>query len=224
MKWRNNTMNVLILGLLIIAVSGVVILFALDQHVERIGRQTLVSIDDAEEADAILILGAYVHPNGQVSRMLKDRLDYGFQLYELGKSKKIIVSGDHCSKSYNEVKAMCAYLEALGVPSEDIFMDHAGFNTYDSIYRMDAIFEVDRAIIVSQAYHAVRAAYIAKRLGIVVQSVAADTYVYEKMMLYRIREVGARVKAFWMAGVIKPHPTYLGEVIPITGSGLKTRD
>lgn len=213
-----------IVALIILIGFSVIGIFAIDQFVERTGKRTLVTMEEAETADAILVLGAYVHPNGQVSRMLKDRLDYGFQLYALGKAKKIIVSGDHGSKSYNEVKAMCAYLEELGVPSEDIFMDHAGFNTYDSIYRMNAIFKVDKAIVVSQAYHAVRAAYIAERLGIDVQSVASDTYVYEKMLLYRIREIGARVKAFWMAGITKPHPTYLGEVIPITGSGLKTRD
>lgn len=184
----------------------------------------MVSVEEAEEADAILILGAYVHPSGQVSRMLKDRLDFGYMLYVSGKAPKIIVSGDHGSKSYNEVKAMCAYLEQLGVPPEDIFMDHAGFNTYDSMYRMKAIFLVEKAIVVSQAYHAVRAAYIAEQLDIEVQSVASDTYVYEKMLNYRIREVGARVKAVLMAGVFKPNPTFLGEVIPITGSGLKTRD
>lgn len=217
-------MNVIIVGVVIFFVSCVVCILALDQYVEKVGNKTLVTVDEASEADAILILGAYVHPSGQVSRMLKDRLDFGFRLYELGKSEKIIVSGDHGSKSYNEVKAMCAYLEDLGVPSEAIFMDHAGFNTYDSIYRMKAIFEVNKAIVVSQAYHTVRAAYIAKMLDIEVQSVASDTYVYEKMLIYRIREIGARVKAFWMAGVMKPHPTYLGEVIPITGSGLKTRD
>lgn len=224
MKWRSKRMNSLFIGLIILMVFGVISVFALEQHVERTGASTLVTMEEAEDADAILVLGAYVHPNGQVSRMLKDRLDYGYKLYALGKAKKIIISGDHGSKSYNEVKAMCSYLEGLGVPSEDIFMDHAGFNTYDSIYRMKAIFEVDKAIVVSQAYHAVRAAYIAKRLGIDVQSVASDTYVYEKMLLYRIREIGARVKAFWMAGITKPNPTYLGEVIPITGSGLKTRD
>ena len=217
-------MNGIFIGLIIVALLCILGITLIDQHVDRTGKRTLVSMEDAEKADAILVLGAFVHPNGQVSRMLKDRLDYGYQLYALGKAEKIIVSGDHGSKSYNEVKAMCAYLEELGVPSEDIFMDHAGFNTYDSIYRMNAIFMVDKAIVVSQAYHAVRAAYIAERLGIDVQSVASDTYVYEKMLLYRIREIGARVKAFWMAGITKPHPTYLGEVIPITGSGLKTRD
>ncbi len=197
---------------------------ALDQYVEYTGNQTIRTIEAVEPAEAILILGAYVHPSGEVSRMLKDRLDFGLEVYQAGKAPKIIVSGDHGSKSYDEVRAMCDYLEAAGVPPEDIFMDHAGFNTYDSIYRMKAIFEVTDAIIVSQKYHVVRAAYIAEKLGIKVQSVASDTYVYEKMAYYRVREIGARIKAVWMAGIVKPNPTYLGETIPITGSGLRTRD
>lgn len=197
---------------------------ALDQYVEKTGEQTIKTIDAVDPAEAILILGAYVHPSGEVSIMLKDRLDFGLALYQAGKAPKIIVSGDHGSKSYDEVRAMCDYLEAAGVPPEDIFMDHAGFNTYDSIYRMKAIFEVTDAIVVSQRYHVVRAAYIADKLGIKVQSVASDTYVYEKMAIYRVREIGARIKAVWMAGLIKPNPTYLGETIPISGSGLKTRD
>ncbi len=217
-------------GVKIMILSAVVVLLcasvmiALDQYVAYVGKQTLVTIDTVEPSEAILILGAYVHPNGEVSRMLKDRLDFGLDLYQAGKAPKIIVSGDHGSKSYNEVLAMCDYLEAAGVPPEAIFMDHAGFNTYDSMYRMKAIFEVTDAIVVSQEYHVVRAAYIAKQLGINVQSVASDTYVYEKMFIYRFREIGARIKAVWMAGIIKPNPTYLGEKIPISGSGLKTRD
>lgn len=214
---------------MLIILIGIGAIFALsiigiDLYVAALGKTTLRTMEETEPAEAILILGAYVHPGGTVSRMLKDRLDYGLMLYEMGKAPKIIVSGDHGSKSYDEVKAMSAYLEAAGVPSEDIFLDHAGFNTYDSVYRMKAIFLVKRAIIVSQEYHVVRAAYIAQRMGLEVQSVASDTYVYEKMLQYRIREVGARVKAFAMAGVLKPEPTYLGDVIPITGSGLKTRD
>ena len=208
----------------VIVILAAATMAALDQYVEYTGKQTIRTMETVEPAEAILILGAYVHPSGEVSRMLKDRLDFGLALYQAGKAPKMIVSGDHGSKSYDEVRAMCDYLEAAGVPPEDIFMDHAGFNTYDSMYRMKAIFEVTDAIVVSQKYHVVRAAYIAEKLGIKVQSVASDTYVYEKMAIYRVREIGARIKAVWMAGILKPNPTYLGETIPITGSGLKTRD
>jgi len=219
MNWRRGRMILIILMILIIIVP-----LLLDQMVERSGEETLVNVTAAKPAEAILILGAYVKPNGEVSRMLKDRLDYGYALYKNGKSDRIIVSGDHGTVSYNEVKAMCEYLEEKGVPSEAIFMDHAGFSTYDSIYRMKAIFGVTDAIIVSQKYHVVRAAYISKNLGVSTQSVASDTYIYEKMLSYRIREIGARIKAFVMASILVPEPKYLGEKISINGSGLKTRD
>lgn len=198
-------------------------IIGMDQYVAFSGSKTIATYENVEQAQAILILGAYVKPSGEVSRMLKDRLDYGYELYRQGKAPKIIVSGDHGAPYYNEVLAMCTYLENKGVPSEDIFMDHEGFTTYDSVYRMKAIFEVTDAIIVSQGYHVVRAAYIAKTLEIHTQSIASDTYVYEKMVKYRIREVGARVKAFVMADILMPEPRYLGEIIPITGSGLDTR-
>lgn len=218
-KWKRRRM--LISGFIIL--SLIVPIF-LDQMVERSGGETIVSVSSAKPAEAILILGAYVKPNGEVSRMLKDRLDYGYALYKNGKSDRIIVSGDHGTVSYNEVKAMCDYLEAKGIPSDAIFMDHAGFSTYDSVYRMKAIFGVTDAIIVSQKYHVVRAAYISKKLGVATQSVASDTYIYEKMLSYRIREIGARIKAFVMASILVPEPKYLGEKISINGSGLKTRD
>jgi len=221
---KHNKIKKWLVRILIVGICFCILVLSLDFYVEWRGKKTIVSPELVKPAQAILVLGAYVNPDGQVSRMLKDRLDFALKLYQDKKAPKIIVSGDHGSKSYDEVLAMSLYLENSGVPAEDIFLDHAGFNTYDSVYRMKAIFQVEDAIIVTQAYHAVRAAFIAEELDIHVQCVAADTYVYEKMAYYRFREVGARIKAFWMAVVTKPNPRYLGEIIPITSSGLKTRD
>lgn len=213
-----------ILSIFLLGLIGILLIIGVDLHVSRVGQRGLTEIDLLEEADAIIVLGAKVHSNGQVSRMLKDRLDMGFTLYEMGVAPKIVVSGDHGSKTYNEVQAMADYLEHLGVPPEDIFLDHAGFNTYDSMYRLKHIFIVNRAVVVSQEYHVLRANYIGQKLGLEVQGIGADTYVYQGMRYYRFRELGARVKAFWMAGVTQPKSTFLGAEIPITESGLKTRD
>lgn len=213
-----------IFRLFIVMLIATIVILGIDQYVAYTGKSTLVTVEAAQPAQAILVLGAYVNPSGEVSRILKDRLDYALACYEAGKAPKIIVSGDHGSKTYDEVRAMSQYLEEAGVPPEDIFLDHAGFSTYDSVYRMKSIFLVDNAIIVTQEYHAVRAAYIAKQMDIEVQTIASDTYVYEEMAYYRFREVGARLKAFIMAGIVKPEPKYLGDVIPISESGLKTRD
>lgn len=107
---------------------------------ESTGKQMLVTKDTAPESDAIIVLGAYVQPDGQVSEMLRDRLEMGYALYAAGKAPKIIVSGDHGTQEYDEVNAMRAYLQEKGVPREDIFMDHAGFDTYDSLCRAKVCF------------------------------------------------------------------------------------
>ncbi len=210
--------------LLIGAILLATLLFFIDYHVSSIGSRNLLTVDEAPESDAIIVLGAYVYPNGRVSDMLADRLNYGYDLYRLKKASKIIVSGDHGRTDYDEVNAMRSYLQAKGVPREDIFMDHAGFNTYDSLYRLRDVFLVKKAIIVSQEYHVLRALYIAEKLGIEATGVGADTYVYPGMKYYRAREVGARAKAFIMAGILKAKPKYLGDTIPIWESGELTDD
>jgi SanA protein len=156
--------------------------------------------------------------------MLKNRLDFGLEMYKLEKSDRIIVSGDNGKVTFDEVNAMRLYLESKGVPTEDIFMDHAGFNTYDSLYRARDVFKVNKAILVSQEYHLKRASYIAQRLGLETYSVPADTLLYPIMRYYRFREVGARVKAFLQAGIFKPKPKFLGDEIPVWKSGELTHD
>jgi SanA protein len=175
-------------------------------------------------AEAVIVPGAYVFPDGRVSEMLADRLDAGYMLYRAGKARKIIVSGDHGRTTYDEVNSMRKYLQAKGVPREDIFMDHAGFDTYDSIYRARDVFQVKKAIIVTQRYHLLRAVYIARMLGIEAHGVTSDAHNYPRMMYYNLREIAARVKAFLQAGVMHPDPKYLGKAIPISGSGVLTDD
>ncbi|MEJ6952594.1 SanA/YdcF family protein [Natronospora cellulosivora (SeqCode)] len=203
------------LALLILMGSIIVI----DYYVSSIGSIHLYNIDEVPEVDAIIVFGAYVFPDGRVSTMLRDRLDYGYKLYQLKNSDRILVSGDNGQVGYDEVNGMREYLQAKGVPREHIFMDHAGFNSYDSLYRARDIFEIDKAILVSQEYHLERALYIADRLGIEAYGVASDPRTYTRMRYYRFREVGARFKAFLQAGILKPEPRYLGETIPIWNSG-----
>jgi vancomycin permeability regulator SanA len=157
--------------------------------------------------------------------MLNDRLEQAYDLYKKGKASKIIVSGDHGSKSYDEVNTMKGFLIKKGVPPEDVFMDHAGFNTYESIYRARDIFKVKKVIIVTQKYHLTRAVFIARELGLEAYGSASDLHDYgEIMKIYRLREAAARNKDFLKAKFLKPEPTFLGETIPITGDGSITED
>jgi vancomycin permeability regulator SanA len=155
--------------------------------------------------------------------MLEDRLRRGVALYEAGAAPKILMSGDHGTKYYNEVDAMKRYALEAGVPSADVFMDHAGFSTYESMSRALRVFEADKIIIVTQEYHLYRAIYGAKALGIEAYGVAADYRTYSGQLSRDIREVLARVKDFGMA-IFQPDPTYLGEAIPINGDGALTHD
>ena len=155
--------------------------------------------------------------------MLADRLDCAIRLYFAGAAPKLLMSGDHGSDDYDEVNVMKDYAIAAGVPSEDIFMDHAGFSTYESVYRARDVFEVQQPLIVTQHYHMYRALYIADALGLDASGVSADTRRYAGQSYRAAREVLARAKDFLQC-ITQPEPTFLGEAIPITGSGDRTND
>lgn len=176
-----------------------------------------------EGVDCILVLGCQVKNNGVPSDMLADRLRRGVELYDAGVAPKLLMSGDHGRTDYNEVGAMKQYAMNTGIPSADIFMDHAGFSTYESMYRAKHIFEADKIIIVTQQYHLHRALHIARSLGIEAYGVAADYRAYSGQTARDVREVLARVKDFGTS-ILHPKPTFLGNVIPISGNGNLTND
>ena len=155
--------------------------------------------------------------------MLEDRLLTAIELYNNKAAPKILVSGDHEYKDYDEVNVMKNYLKENGIPSEDIFMDHAGLSSYDSIYRTKKIFKADKVIIVTQKYHLYRSLYIAKSIDLNAYGVSATKREYMNQTKRDIREIAARIKDF-LKCLIKPEPTYLGEVIPIKGNGDRTDD
>lgn len=171
-----------------------------------------------KDVDAIFILGARVFQNQTPSPMLQERLEKGLYLYQQGFAPKVIVSGDNGQKTYNEVQVMKEFLKERGVPKEDIFMDHAGFSTYDSIYRAKAIFGAQKVILVTQAYHLKRALYLSKQLGLSALGAPADQIEYHGQWKRECREILARVKDFWK-GILRPKPKYLGPSIDLKGDG-----
>lgn len=183
-------------------------------------KDQIITLDEAAklDADAILVLGARVWDNGSPSGVLEDRLDTGISAYQAGVSDRLLMSGDHGQDDYDEVNAMKDYALEQGIPSENIFMDHAGFSTYESVYRARDIFQVKTVLIVTQEYHLYRALYIARALGLNAYGIAADRSVYSGIVGFEAREILARVKDFFYT-LIQPLPTYLGDVIPITGDG-----
>ncbi len=176
-----------------------------------------------EEVDCILVLGCAVWEEGVPSHMLEDRLKRGLELYTAEAAPKLLMSGDHGQNDYDEVGTMKAYAVEAGVASENVFMDHAGFSTYESMYRAKEIFGVQKVIIVTQQYHLYRAVYIARMLGLEAYGVAADYRAYANQPANDLREALARVKDF-ATTIFRPEPTYLGEMIPISGDGNLTND
>ena len=181
-------------------------------------------VDDIQDNDndCILVLGAGIRGKNP-SPMLEDRLLTAIELYNKGVAPKILVSGDHEYNDYDEVNVMKNYLIEKGIPSEDIFMDHAGLSTYDSVYRTKKIFKASKVIVVTQRYHLYRSLYISKSIGLNSYGVSASKQSYSFQTKRDIREIAARIKDFFKC-IFKPEPTYLGEVIPIKGNGDRTND
>ncbi len=170
------------------------------------------------EADCIMVLGCGVDDNGNPKLLLRDRLGCGVDLYKADAAPKLLMSGDHGRVTYDEVNAMKTYATDRGISSSDVFMDHAGFSTYESMYRARDVFDVDSIIIVTQEYHLYRAVYNARSLGLEAYGVACDKRDYYGQEWMDARELLARGKDFIYC-IFQPKPTYLGEVIPISGDG-----
>ena len=170
------------------------------------------------DIDCILVLGASVENGDTPSPMLRDRLNQGIALYQAGCAPKILMSGDHGSVYYNEVGVMKKYAVSAGVFSEDVFLDHAGFSTYESMYRAKEVFGAKRIVIVTQKYHLTRAVYNARRLGLDAYGVAAEDISYRGQTARNVREYLAIGKDFFMT-CFKPEPTLLGNPISLQGDG-----
>ena len=218
-------MNKVLKYMLITLVTIGLIVISINSYVKISTRKQILNEKEypkIADVDCIVVLGAAIWGD-KPSPMLEDRLLEGINLYKKNVSNKILMSGDHGRKGYDEVSIMKKFAIEKGVPSEDIFMDHAGFSTYESIYRAKEIFQAKKIIIVTQEYPLHRALYIANRLGIEAYGVGSDPRQYVGATAREIREILARNKDF-VKSMFKLKPTYLGEKIPINGNGDITND
>lgn len=216
-----------ILGILIL--TGVLSVAGLNLWVTQSAAPAIHSSLESRETykldslpDCIIILGAGLRGD-EPSPMLKDRLDKGIEWYKNGAAPKILMSGDHGQTGYNEVQVMKQYAIDAGVPSQDIFMDHAGFSTYESMIRARDIFGVKQPLIVTQKYHIYRAVFIGKKLGLNCIGIPTDAFSYGGQFYRNIREYIARCKDVFTVS-LGTEPTYGGEEIPISGDGDMTND
>jgi len=195
-----------------------------DVYVLRAGSQGIYSeIDALPSADAVLVPGAAVYRDGRMSAVFHDRAQVALEVYRKGIAKKILISGDHSRGDYDEVNIAKKFFLENGIPGDDLFVDYAGFDTYDSIYRAKHIFQVESIIVATQEFHLPRTLYLAREIGIEASGIKADLRTYNLGFYNALRENAARVKAFGDV-VFSARPRYLGDAIPITGDGRDSWD
>ena len=207
--------------LVIIGILGIFLLTFLIQ--KNYQKYKFSKTSDLPGSYTVLVLGAHVNESGVPSEYLKDRLEAAFELYRLHKAKRFLLSGDHGRKGYDEVNTMKQYLLNKGVDTADVFLDHAGFDTYNSIVRAKEIFKVSDLIIVTQDFHLPRALYIARKKGLEAYGFVADKQKYKGIARVKFREKLALVKAFFEV-TFNRSPRFLGDSIPITGDSRRSYD
>ena len=221
--FKNKKFKILICVFMCICLFFAGLLIGINAYVISYVDDYIIDADSlsSQDFDCIMILGAGLW-DGEPSPMLKERLNFGLEAYNTGCSEKFLMSGDHGQTDYDEVNAMKDYVIKEGIDKDNVFLDHAGFSTYESMYRARDIFKAEKMLIVTQKYHLYRAVYDARKLGI-------DAYGFDREELKYfftndLRESAARVKDFFWC-IAQPEPTYLGESIPIqTSSGSLTDD
>lgn len=185
------------------------------EYAEAIG-----SIEEFE-ADCILVLGAGIKDTETPTDMLEDRLETGVALYRAGAAPKILLTGDNGTQSHNEIHVMLKYCLDAGVPAEDIFCDHAGFSTQESMLRARDIFGAERIIVVTQKYHEYRALYIGEKIGLETLGCAASQRNHSWQAGRDAREILARNKDFLMLALGLENAVG-GETYDLSGDGTAT--
>ncbi len=217
-KSKLRSIFITLLCIFVITLASVILIHI---HVEDCTTQRIYSQEElakkkAEEYQVILILGSGVIGSSPTP-ILKERLDTGISLYNAGIAPKLLMSGDNGSIHYDEVTVMRKYALEQGVPSEDIFMDYAGFSTYESMYRAEYIFGISKMVIVTQKYHLYRSIYIADSMGIDVVGVDSTKRILGGEGTRTLREILAQSKDYFSTK-LKPLPKFLGEKISLEQS------
>jgi SanA protein len=222
-RWWRRKMN-LILAAVGLVVLSLALITAVNLYVMRVGRSHSVrERGDAPVRQVAIVLGARVFEDGGMAAMTSDRVETAAELYHRGLVKKLLISGDHGREDYDEVNTMRAAAEECGVPPQDIFLDHAGFSTYETMCRARKIFGVESALVVTQKFHLPRAVYLAGQFGIDAVGVPADRQSYKQSSFHAVREILARCKAYAQV-IAHSSPRFLGDTYDITGDGRVTWD
>lgn len=201
-----------------LALGGVVVVVlvvaAANVYVLSVGGDSTSKVADVPRSEVAIVPGALVEPNGKMSGMLAARVEQAARLWHAGKVEKILVSGDHGTWKYDEPDTMRKALVRDGVAPEDVFEDHAGFDTWATMVRAREVFGVRHAVVVTQGFHMPRALYLADAAGIDATGLTADLRSWGLQgSKSEVREVLSRVKA--VADIALDTPAMAGPKIPI---------
>jgi SanA protein len=196
-------------GLLLIGLPWIYILWRSQSRIYQ-------TVEEAPSAPVAIVFGAGLYRDGTPMPVLADRVVTAVELYKAGKVRKLLLTGDNRFPEYNEPEAMRRYAISLGVPEADLVNDYAGRRTYDSCYRANFVFQVKKAILVSQEFHLPRAVYLCDQMGIDSVGVAADRRTYRKssLLLWNLREWPACFFAILETQITHPQPV-LGPAEPL---------
>lgn len=198
---------------------------AMNQWVLSRTSQSIHPLEQVQPAQTAIVPGALVYDDqGHLSPVLEDRVELACRLYHRGCVGSLLLSGDHGRSDYDEVNSMRLYAESRGIPRERIFLDHAGFSTYETMVRARKVFLVERAVVVTNRFHLARSVFLARAQGIEAQGLVADRRRYLDARSMEIREFLARCKAFVYVYLLRPPPTYLGATVPIEGEPWDSHD
>lgn len=190
--------------------------------VEAVTDRVYPSVDAVPERAVVIVPGAGLYPNGTPRELLAARLDCAADVYFAGKADRILVSGDHGEPDYDEPNAMRRYLLTRGIPDAVIFLDHAGFRTRDTMQRAARVFEVENAIVCTQALHAPRSVYLALDAGI--DAVAATANGDDWLGLGQHLREHIAIDAAVLDAALGTKPRVLGSPIPIVGDSRLSHD
>lgn len=221
--FKNKKFKIFVISVLCVGILCAGAVIGINAYMISYVSDYLIEADDLGNYsfDCITVLGAGLW-DGEPSPMLKERLDFALEAYKTGCSTKFLMSGDHGREDYDEVNAMKDYVAENGVDKDSVFLDHAGFSTYETMYRARDVFKVKKTLIITQKYHLYRAVYNARKLGI--EAYGFDREELQYPIYNDLRESAARVKDFFYC-IAEPAPTYLGDEIPIkTASAMQTDD
>lgn len=196
-----NGKGLLLLGALGLITAGIAVADVQFRYLDRV----IADLARLPESDATMVLGASVKSDGTPSDALADRLQTGLELYQQGKAKTILLTGDDGAYHADEIAVMRPYLVNLGVAAADIKEDGHGYRTYESC-KNAAASGIRRLTVVTQRFHLSRALYLCNKMGIETYGVAADKRSYKDIVFFWTRDLASSLKAWWDINVWPPKP------------------